>query len=222
MINKHMWLPLFSEDSGASAGASDPTAAKISISTTGTGTAATDPGNGAENTEPKSFEDVLKSNSDFQAELDRRINAAVEKATTKERDRQKIIQDRFQDEVERVSQMTEEEKAAYFKQKQEKEAADREADLVRRELTLDARSALQDKHLPETFLDLLDYSDKEACMKSVSTLEAAFNTAVQIAVEDKLKGGKAPKDAETEGKKADPVTAQQKALEEAKRIAGLK
>ena len=214
MINNYNWLPFFDEDGGAGAGAGDPKAAGNDE--------AKDNGNGAENNEPKSFEDVLKGNNGFQAELDRRINAAVEKATAKERDRQKLIQDKLQDEVLRVSQMTEDEKAAYFKQKQDQEAADREASLTKRELTLDARSSLQDKHLPEAFIELLDYTDKDACMKSIETLEKAFTTAVQAAVEEKLKGGKAPKDAGTEGKKTDPVTAQQKALAEAAKIAGVR
>ena len=214
MINKYNWRPFFDEDGGAGAGAGDSKAAGND--------GAKDNGNGAENNEPKSFEDVLKGNNGFQAELDRRINAAVEKATTKERDRQKLIQDKLQDEVLRVSQMTEDEKAAYFKQKQDKEAADREANLTRRELTLDARSALQSKHMPERFIDLLDYSSKDACMKSIDVLEAAYTEAVRAGVEDRLRGGQPPKDAGTEGKKASAVSAQQQALEEAKRVAGLK
>lgn len=179
-------------------------------------------GNGGEDVKPATFEDMLKTNSDFQKELDRRINQAVETATSKERERQSIIQDQLQDEVLRVSNMTQEEKDAYFKQKADKEAADKEASLVRRELTLDARTALQDKHLPEAFLDLLDYTDKDACLKSIDTLEAAFKTAVQDGVNEKLKGGEPPKDSSTEGKDNSPQSAQQQALAEAMKIANVR
>ena len=211
MLTINKWQPLLEEDGGAGAGAGDPTAAP----------AATDQSNSAENTRP-TFEDMLKENKDFQSELDRRIRSAVETATNKERERQQIIQDKFQDEVLRVSQMTEDEKAAYFKQKQDKEAADREASLTRRELTLDARAALQEKHMPEAFIDLLDYTDKDACMRSIGVLEAAYTEAVRAGVEDRLRGKQPPKDAGTEGQKTTPVTAQQQALEEAKKIIGLK
>lgn len=210
-------IPMLDADGGAGGGAPqpdpgsepDPTPAKADDSKDGK----KDP----------DFGEMLKGNPAFQAELDRRINQAVETATQKERDRQQIIQDNLQDEVLRVSKMTQQEKDAYFKQKAEKEAAEKEASLVKRELTLDARSALQDKHLPEAFLDLLVYTDKDACLKSIDTLDVAFREAVQIAVDEKLKGKEPPKDAKTEGMgSAPPDTDQQKAVAEAMKIAGLR
>ena len=150
-------------------------------------------GSGAE-----SIDDLLKD-KEYQSELDRRINQAVQTATAKERDRQKIIQDKMADEMLRVSKMTEDEKEAYFKNKAEKEAAKKEADLTRRELMLDARTALADKNLPDSFVDLLSYTDKDACMKSIDTLDMAFQKAVQTAVNEKLKGSAPPADARSEG-----------------------
>ena len=206
------WATLRAEDSGAAIGATAPTPA------------GTEQGNGSEDTgkKPETFDDLLKSNSSFQSELDRRIRQAVESATTKERDRQQVIRDTMKDEILRVSQMTQEEKDAYFKQKAEKEQADREASLTKRELTLDARQALQERHLPEAFLDLLNYADKDSMTKSVDVLETAFKEAVQLGITEGLKGGPAPKDARTEGEKPIPQTAQQKALEEAIKAAGIK
>lgn len=210
-------IPMLDADGGAGGGAPqpdpgsepDPTPAKADDSKDGK----KDP----------DFGEMLKGNPAFQAELDRRVNKAVETATQKERERQQIIQDNLQDEVLRVSKMTQQEKDAYFKQKAEKEAAEKEASLTKRELTLDARSALQDKHLPEAFLDLLVYTDKDACLKSIDTLDAAFREAVQIAVDEKLKGKEPPKDAKTEGDKSSaPDTDQQKAVAEAMKIAGLR
>lgn len=172
--------------------------------------------------EPQSFADMLKENPDYQSELDRRINQAVETATAKERERQQIIKDQMQDEFTRVSKMTEAEREAHYKQKAEKEAKDREAALTRRELTLDARSMLQDKHLPDSFIDLLNYNDKESCEKSIAVLETAFQKAVQEAVDEKLKGGKAPKDAKTEETKQSVDTEYDKAFKEAAKIAGIR
>jgi len=156
--------------------------------------------NGNEDGKEKTFEDVMKENADFQRELDRRINQAVETATKNERKRQQIIQNNLEDEYKRISEMTDEEKTAYFKNKAEKEQKEKAAELTRRELNLDARAALQEKKLPGAFLDLLNYSDKDACMKSIDTLDVAFREAVQAEVNERLKGGQPPKDAKTEGK----------------------
>lgn len=151
-------------------------------------------GNGA-----KTLKDALAEHADWQSELDRRINSAVEKATASERERQKVIQDNLRDEVERVSRMTQEEKDAYFQAKAQKEQADKEADLLRRELSLDARLLLSEKGLPAEFVDLLNFKSKEDMTASVTTLEVEFSKAVQAGVEKRLAGGKAPEDAATEG-----------------------
>lgn len=203
------WQPLFDEDgAGGTGGAPE-----------GNEPAG---GNDGENGEkPMSFEDLLKANPEYQSALDRRINEAVQTSTRNERERQKIIQDAMQDEVLRVSKMTQAEKDAYFKQKAEKEAADKEAKLTERELRLDARSALQEKNLPESFIELLCYSDKDACLKSIDVLDAAFRSAVQAAVDEKLKGNTPPKDAKTEGAQPSATAAYDKALAEAAAIAGI-
>ena len=200
--------PFLMADGGAAAGAADPSSEQGGD-------------NGSKNAEqPKTLEDLLNEHAEYRSEIDRRVNKAVETATAKERERQKIIQDRMQDEVLRVSKMTSEEKDAYMKQKAEDEARKREADLTRRELTLDARAALADKKLPDAFVDLLNYTDKDACLKSIDTLDKAFNAAVQTAVNDKLKGSAPPKDASSEG--TSTQSEQEKALAEARARIGIK
>ena len=214
--------PFMMPDGGAASGGGEPTG------TDPNGSSVTDPkaaGNGSKDgtgQKSQSFDDVLKENSAFQAELDRRINKAVEKATANERDRQKIIQDSLQDEVLRVSKMTQEEKDAYFRTKAEKEAQAKEANLVKRELTLDARTVLADKKLPDSFIDLLSYGDRESCMKSIDVLEAAFTKAVQEAVEERLKGSAPPKDAGSEGQPASPQSAKEEALAKMRKLAGVR
>lgn len=199
--------PFLEADDGAAGGAGAPEGSK---------------GNESKDSEkPKTFEEILGTNKEFQAELDRRINQAVKTATANERDRQKTIRDNLQDEVLRVSKMTEDEKDAYFKEKAEKKAAEKEANLTKRELTLDARVALADKKLPDEFVDLLDYTDKDACMKSIDVLDVAFQKAVQEAVNEKLKGSAPPKDAKTEGT-PDPQSDKDKVLAEMRKIARVK
>lgn len=170
---------------------------------------------------PLSFADLLKEHPDYQSELDRKVNQAVQTAVSNERERQQIIKDSLQDEVLRVSKMTQEEKDAYFKAKADKETADKEKSLLERELRLDARQALQEKGLPDSFIDLLSYQDKDACSKSIDTLTVAFREAVNQAVDEKLKGSTPPKDAKTEGKKPTKNEAYDKALAEAAKVAGI-
>lgn len=177
---------------------------------------------GGDGAKPKSFAELLDDNKDYQKELDRRINKAVETATKNERERQQIIQDNMKDEMLRVSKMTQAEKDEYFKAKAEKAANEREAALTKRELTLDARATLQEKHLPDNFVHLLDYSSKSACEKSIDVLESAFRAAVQEAVNDRLKGSKPPKDAKTEGQKTTPTSEAENELAKMRKIAGIK
>lgn len=209
-------FPLMEEDgnSGATGGAA-PAAGGSSQGEEGSG-------NAGEDAKPKSFEALLKENPDYQKDLDRRITQAVETATKNERERQRVVQDQMQDEMIRVSKMTDEEKDEYLKAKAKAKADEREADLVKRELTLDARAALQEKGLPESFLGLLNYQNKEVCLASVDALDEAFREAVQKGVDDKLKGQQPPKDAKTEGASATPPDAQAKAAADMFKFAGVK
>lgn len=210
--------PCFEAEGGAAGGGA---AGADGNSGNNNGTGAAD-GNGGKSTDeggngkgkdpaPKSFDDLLKDG--YQSEFDKRITKAVNTALENERNRQQIITDDLKDEVLRVSKMTDAEKDAYFKAKTEKEAAKKEAELTRRELTLDARAQLQDKGMPASFVDLLNYESKEACTKSIETLQAAFAEAVQAEVDERLKGKTPPKDAHTEG---DNKTAEEQEAEKIK------
>jgi hypothetical protein len=46
--------------------------------------------------------------------------------------------------------------------------------------------------------DVLNYSDADACKKSIEAVETAFQKAVEAAVEAKLKGGNPPKNPDTD------------------------
>lgn len=218
MKNIKSLMPYWAEDGSAGgAPAPDPVPAEPGKSDEGQSDDSNDGGKA-----PGSLDEMLKANPSFQSELDRRINKAVETATANERDRQQIIQDSLQDEVLRVSKMTQAEKDAYFKKKSEDESKAREADLIKRELTLDAKQVLQEKGLPLDFVDLLNYQNKEACSKSIDILAGAFEVAVQKAVEEKLKGSAPPADAGTEGDPGSAPTDFERIKAEAMKIAGLK
>ena len=150
---------------------------------------------GTETTSPN------ESNSNQQTET-----TQTEKTFT-QKDVDKLIQDRLareqskwekrvQDErteAEKLAKMNAEQKAEYEKQKREDELAKRERDITTRELRATAYETLAEKNLPKELVDILNYSDAEQCNKSIEAVEKAFQSAVEKAVNDKLRGGNPPK-----------------------------
>lgn len=160
---------------------------------------------GAGGDTPPSFDDFLKTGGN-QAEFDRRVQKAVNTAVTKAQEKWQALADDKLSEAEKLAKMTKEEKAQYMQQKREKELTDREAAITRKELMAEAKNTLASDGLPQELAEVLDYSDADTCKKSMEKVKEVFQRAVETAVEEKLKGGKAPKKA--------PGGDAQKALEE--------
>ena len=159
-------------------------------------------GTGDEGNEPQSFDDFLKTGGN-QAEFDRRVQKAVNTAVTNAQEKWQALTDDKLSEAEKLAKMTKEEKAQYMQQKKEKELSEREAAITRKELMAEARNTLAGDGLPQELAEVLNYTDADACKKSMETVKAAFQKAVEAAVEEKLKGGKPPKKAtETDEQKA--------------------
>ena len=151
-------------------------------------------GAGEEGNEPQSFDDFLKT-GDNQAEFDRRVQKAVNTAVTNAQEKWQALTDDKLSEAEKLAKMTKEEKAQYMQQKKEKELSEREAAITRKELMAEARNTLACDGLPQELAEVLNYTDADACKKSMETVKTAFQKAVEAAVEEKLKGGKPPKKA---------------------------
>lgn len=134
---------------------------------------------------PQTFDDLL-SNKDYQAEFDRRVQKALET----QRSKLEVLFDEKATEAEKLAKMTEKEKAQYLQQKKEKEMADREAAITRRELAAEAKNTLAEKKLPVSLAEVLNYSDADACKQSIEAVEKAFKEAVEASVEERLKGDK--------------------------------
>ena len=151
-------------------------------------------GTGDEGNEPQSFDDFLKTGGN-QAEFDRRVQKAVNTAVTNAQEKWQALTDDKLSEAEKLAKMTKEEKAQYMQQKKEKELSEREAAITRKELMAEARNTLACDGLPQELAEVLNYTDADACKKSMETVKTAFQKAVEAAVEEKLKGGKPPKKA---------------------------
>ena len=156
-------------------------------------------GTGSEDSKGMSFDDFLKEGGN-QAEFDRRMQKAIQTSLTKEKEKWQAMTDDKLSEAEKLAKMTKEEKAQYMQQKREKELTDREAAITRKELMAEAKNTLASDGLPQELAEVLNYADAESCNKSIAAVEKAFQSAVQAAVEERLKGKdpmkKAPRDAE--------------------------
>ena len=154
--------------------------------------------------EPVSFDDFLAQEGN-QAEFDRRVQKAVNTAVTNAQEKWQTLTDDKLSEAEKLAKMTKDEQKTYMQNKRDKELSDREAAVTRSELMAEAKNSLSDAGLPVELAEVLSYTDADACKKSMETVKKAFQTAVEKAVDEKLKGGKPPKKA--------PETNTQDALE---------
>lgn len=141
-----------------------------------------------------SLDDFLKEGK-HKEEFDRRVQSAVDEAVKKAQEKWQLMTDDKVSEAEKLAKMTKEEKDTYLKQKKEKELADRESAVTRRELTAEAKNTLAEKGLPVGLADVLNYTDADSCSKSITAVEKAFQEAVETAVQERLKGGEPQKKA---------------------------
>lgn len=135
-----------------------------------------------------SFDDMLKSNKDFQSEFDKRMTKGQDTALAKARAEWEAQAKAEQEEAAKLAKMNAEEKARHEQEKREKALADREAAVAKREMTAEAISQLTEKGLPAELAKCLDYTNAESCKASMEAVTAAFREAVEKSVNDKLRG----------------------------------
>lgn len=125
--------------------------------------------------EPKGFS---------QEEVDKIVQGRIAK---ERKSWEKQLQEQ-QTEAQKLEKMSEKEKKKYQEEKRIKDLDDREAAITRRELTAQAKVQLADKGIPTELAEILILTDADSCKKSIETVEKAFQTAVQRAVEERIKG----------------------------------
>ncbi len=137
-----------------------------------------------ENTQEKQ-EDTQENNLNEEISKDTFDKEAFKKEIFKEWQEQ---MDKSKQETEKIKNMKPDEKAKYELDKIKKANEDKEVELIKRELRLDAHNILVERKLDCRILDILDYSNKENCIKSIDTVESILNDALEVAINDRLKG----------------------------------
>lgn len=161
---------------------------------TGEGTTGTNgaTGNEGNNQDTKTFDDMLKDKV-YQSEFDKRIAKSLETAKAKwEAEAQKKLDD-AKTEAEKLAKMNADQKAQYEQQKKLDDLSKREKDITTRELKAQAYETLAEKNLPKELIGTLNFESAETCNTSIEAVEKAFQTAVEKAVNDKLRGKGDPK-----------------------------
>ena len=155
----------------------------------------TDNGNGDGN-QPASFDDFLKDGKN-QSEFDKRVAKAIETRQAKWQAKwQAEYEQKIEDaktEAAKLAKMTADQKAQYEQEQRTTDLEKREKEITVRELKAQANVSLTEKGLPMDLAEILNYADAESCNKSIEAVEKAFQTAVEKAVNDKLRGTGAPK-----------------------------
>lgn len=159
----------------------------------GTGTDNSNGEGTGEQGESKTFDDVLKDKS-YQSEFDKRVAKALETAKGKWETEKATELENAKTEAEKLAKMNAEQKAKYAEEKRIAELEKREKDITTRELRATAYETLAEKNLPKDLVDILNYESAETCNSSIEAVEKAFQSAVEKAVNEKLRGGNPPKD----------------------------
>lgn len=146
-----------------------------------------------DNEDNQGSENSNKSEPKFtQEDVDQIVQGRVAKA---EKAWKKQLEDE-KTEAEKLAGMSEKDKKKYQEEKRVRDLDEREAAITRRELTAQAKIQLADKGIPTELAEILNLTDADSCKKSIDIVEKAFQSAVEKAVEQKLKGGNPPKKAE--------------------------
>lgn len=91
-------------------------------------------------------------------------------------------------EAQKLAKMSADERLEHERQEREKTLAEREQGITKRELRAEALQQLAEKGIPKELADVLPYSDADTTNAAIVAVETAFRKAVEIAVNDRLKG----------------------------------
>lgn len=141
---------------------------------------------------PQTFDDLLKSNPEFQREFDRRMSKGIETREKALREQAEKERDAAVTEAQRVAQMNAAEKEQHEREKREETLKAREAAVQLREMRAQGQDMLAEKNLPLSLLPTLNLSTAEALKESVDAVEKAYRESVQAGIKAGMRGTPPP------------------------------
>lgn len=126
----------------------------------------------------------------LQSHTDKQITKALETAKLKWQQEQLDALD----ESKKLEKMTAAEREKYQFEKQKAEFEKKKAEFEHTQLTVTVGAELQKRGLSADFSQYLTADNAENSKANIDAFEKLFNEAVQTAVNDRLKGGKPPRD----------------------------
>lgn len=127
-----------------------------------------------------------------ETEVQHRIDEALASAKVKWEKDYKRKAEAAKKEAERLSKLSDDERAKAELESSRKELEAKEQELKKKELKLEMVKVLSDRRIPVEFMDYLIAEDSESTMSRITTFEKAYKKAIENGVNEKLKG-KAPK-----------------------------
>lgn len=129
-----------------------------------------------------------KQDAKPEIDIDAKISEALAKAQKSFEDMLKKREAAAKKEQERLSKLSDEERQKAEIENGRKELEEREKELQRKELMLEMTKVLAERKIPVQFMDYLIADDSESTLKRITTFEKEYKTAIETAVNDKLKG----------------------------------
>lgn len=133
-----------------------------------------------------------------QEDVDRIVNQRLARQQRDTEARIARAREEARTEAERLAAMTQEQRIQHEREQNERSMqerenglAAREAEIARRELRAEAIETLISRGLPRELEQVLNYSNAEACNRSIDAVEKAFRDSVQAEVNKQLSGNSA-------------------------------
>ena len=126
--------------------------------------------------------------AEFQSEVDRRVNQALETARGKWKNEYDEKLKEQKTEAERLAKLSAEERTKEEFNKRVKEFEDKEAKYNAERLEFECTKLLAADGLPTDFAPMLTGADAQATKKHIAAFKSAYSKAVAAAVTQKLKG----------------------------------
>jgi hypothetical protein len=146
--------------------------------------------------EPTKDEMVTMTKAEYEkqlaAESDKRVNQAL-----KTHDEKKSIEfekrlEKEKKDAARLASLSEEERYKEEMAKRAEEIAQKDKDLIRRELKLDAIKIVDEREIPVKFTEMLLGSDATETLKNIDVFEKEWKAELAKAVEQRFKGKTPP------------------------------